>query len=115
MTYRILTRYIGANSSSLHVKSTKSKSINSRQRKNNPLSTIHYPLLQAIRLPFPAYKSFHRLILCQPKIVVKYSRFPVSVFGSLPEFPFIISRARSEEHTSELQSHGQFVCRLLLK
>src|SRR5690242_20946226 len=42
--------------------------------------------------------------------------------GSLPSTkntyelaPFVMSRERSEEHTSELQSHVNLVCRLLLE
>src|SRR2546427_4746568 len=37
------------------------------------------------------------------------SRFP------LPRFPPISSHTRSEEHTSELQSQSNLVCRLLLE
>src|SRR5260221_6657921 len=32
----------------------------------------------------------------------------------LPAFDHVIARRRSEEHTSELQSHSDLVCRLLL-
>src|SRR5258708_29249913 len=43
----------------------------------------------------------------------------VTPFGLLAEFtwvsPLISSEARSEEHTSELQSPDHFVCRLLLE
>src|SRR5690625_5507329 len=79
MTYRILTRYSGGNCSSLHVKSTKSKSINSRQRKNNPLSTIHYLHLLSTIHYFKLFVShFQR------------TKAPIA--------------SRSQEHTSELQS-----------
>src|SRR5690625_6102810 len=33
----------------------------------------------------------------------------------ITETPFVILRKRSEEHTSELQSRGHLVCRLLLE
>src|SRR5439155_22255424 len=35
--------------------------------------------------------------------------------GEYPEDPFVKIGARSEEHTSELQSRGHLVCRLLLE
>src|SRR5947207_4570605 len=35
------------------------------------------------------------------------------ITGSL--FPWCFARTRSEEHTSELQSHSDLVCRLLLE
>src|SRR5437588_8897738 len=36
-------------------------------------------------------------------------------FGRTPMIPAIVTALRSEEHTSELQSHSDLVCRLLLE
>src|SRR5438034_6492829 len=35
--------------------------------------------------------------------------------GASPRFTVFLGSARSEEHTSELQSHSDLVCRLLLE
>src|SRR3712207_8710790 len=44
------------------------------------------------------------------------ARFPLRQLGALPLLgrDIRVARARSEEHTSELQSRQYFVCRLLL-
>src|SRR5437588_8392988 len=41
--------------------------------------------------------------------------YPASALGSLPSVNFTRPLTRSEEHTSELQSHSDLVCRLLLE
>src|SRR2546427_5277758 len=41
--------------------------------------------------------------------------FRASDFGVLSDFDIRISKERSEEHTSELQSQSNLVCRLLLE
>src|SRR5688572_31781862 len=46
----------------------------------------------------------HRSILCHP-----------SIFLDACEHPRTLGRTRSEEHTSELQSQSNLVCRLLLE
>src|SRR5437588_2181861 len=38
-----------------------------------------------------------------------------SAFAAAPASPSLPGRKRSEEHTSELQSHSDLVCRLLLE
>src|SRR3954466_16431974 len=40
---------------------------------------------------------------------------PASVYRALATAPALALRNRSEEHTSELQSHDNLVCRLLLE
>src|SRR5260221_8095317 len=44
-----------------------------------------------------------------------HTRFVIVRFGSADERIFLGNRIRSEEHTSELQSHSDLVCRLLLE
>src|SRR6266508_5810175 len=50
-----------------------------------------------------------------------FSRVPLGPARSVPRptclisFPIAVRRLRSEEHTSELQSRGHLVCRLLLE
>ena len=48
------------------------------------------PLLLIRKLP--AHKGLHGLILCQSQNVVKMGCLPVAIFGTLPEFAFIITR-----------------------
>src|SRR5437870_9010928 len=43
------------------------------------------------------------------------NRAALSVCGRRPWVGIVIACARSEEHTSELQSRGHLVCRLLLE
>src|SRR5690625_7034953 len=53
------------------------------------------------------YDYFRRLAILSSAIWI------ICLTISPPTFP--LSRARSEEHTSELQSRGHLVCRLLLE
>src|SRR5260221_9898411 len=53
-----------------------------------------------------------------PKISVMFLSYGFSSVGPFREYIHIIHarfRGRSEEHTSELQSHSDLVCRLLLE
>src|SRR5260370_2337560 len=50
--------------------------------------------------------------ITQPKFV-DWSKKPVRIPAMLPQIG--LPEARSEEHTSELQSHLNLVCRLLLE
>src|SRR5690625_5879240 len=55
---------------------------------------------------------------CAEPLLVESSGRPASaavVMGFLPELWGRSGRQRSEEHTSELQSRGHLVCRLLLE
>src|SRR5260221_5450250 len=45
----------------------------------------------------------------------KYSAHPDKETGMWKVRPHMVGRRRSEEHTSELQSHSDLVCRLLLE
>src|SRR5699024_2724079 len=45
----------------------------------------------------------------------RYSELAYGVFAGRPAFSVHIERGRSEEHTSELQSRFELVCRLLLE
>src|SRR5690625_6467318 len=86
---------------------------------------------QAVRPRVLVPLSWVRILAAQPSFcgsssVVEYHLAKVEVAGSNPVFrlnlfPIYImsifwrhSQVRSEEHTSELQSRGQLVCRLLL-
>src|SRR5260221_10264191 len=44
----------------------------------------------------------------------KFVEWPPTTFAQ-PDSPIVIGILRSEEHTSELQSHSDLVCRLLLE
>src|SRR5436190_9300304 len=63
---------------------------------------------------FP-YTTLFRSVLCSPG-----QRFPArcrhrAAAPASSEIPGKLGFARSEEHTSELQSHSDLVCRLLLE
>src|SRR5690242_21181993 len=62
-----------------------------------------------VRKIIDAEKSTFRL---SPSVKMPLSRTPKSRFQSASE---AFSISRSEEHTSELQSHVNLVCRLLLE
>src|SRR5260221_7445573 len=87
---------------------------------------LHHPVFA--NHPFPSRRQIGRFFgdfrptyfpdfgLC------RRSRFFVMIFGALslhPKIPFpaagLEREIRSEEHTSELQSHSDLVCRLLLE
>src|SRR5260370_7520929 len=50
-----------------------------------------------------------------PPPLAKNASKPKTDRSSLPQIPIFKDVARSEEHTSELQSHLNLVCRLLLE
>src|SRR5207237_10370033 len=87
--------------------------------------SAHASLLSDIRLLAPAEPS---KIVCVgrnyaahaaelgnelPKEPLIFLKPSTSVIG--PEEPIVLTKFRSEEHTSELQSHLNLVCRLLLE
>src|SRR5438067_7300511 len=49
------------------------------------------------------------------KLQYDYGRMLAEPYNSYPVFDFFITANRSEEHTSELQSRFDLVCRLLLE
>src|SRR5947207_15392149 len=60
--------------------------------------------------------SLHDALPILPAGVIRPILFPPSsVNQRLPSRPAAIALGRSEEHTSELQSHSDLVCRLLLE
>src|SRR5437773_3900830 len=81
-----------------------------------PRSTL-FPYTTLFRSNFPACREF-------VEMVFGMSRTPVERSGNLtdgmpassePAGSFYWGPRRSEEHTSELQSHHDLVCRLLLE
>src|SRR5690625_6192199 len=74
---------------------------------NPPIIVIHGNQTAAVPNHYVRYleKTFRRVLDLQGT--------PVRVEFKSSENPF--SRVRSEEHTSELQSRGHLVCRLLLE
>src|SRR5690625_6664615 len=72
-----------------------------------------YAIMSALSLLlFRAFKKFVHVVLgdyIRPKMRVK------QVLFRLFAFPARMIHRRSEEHTSELQSRGHLVCRLLLE
>src|SRR5438034_3102818 len=70
-----------------------------------PIASAHSPTLVESELPKPTVGRLRASI----RITA------TSVLGSVPTTLAVNSRLRSEEHTSELQSHSDLVCRLLLE
>src|SRR5438874_13064754 len=69
---------------------------------------------------FPYTTLFRSTLACQlhslPPILHKPNRKPIPNYSKGPGvFPSGLCRIRSEEHTSELQSRRDLVCRLLLE
>src|SRR5436190_15831877 len=75
---------------------------------------------------FP-YTTLFRFSICQAAAMVGFiltqdeaglfavaAAFGLGVSGIIPAY-VVVLRDRSEEHTSELQSHSDLVCRLLLE
>src|SRR5438034_5542337 len=56
------------------------------------------------------FLSFY--FLCSNPVIEPVHHFPLSLEGKLVS---AVEKQRSEEHTSELQSHSDLVCRLLLE
>src|SRR2546421_6767279 len=69
-----------------------------------------------IRRP-PRSTLFPYTTLFRSRVVVLLPGVPREMHGLLVEqvLPRIVARQRSEEHTSELQSRSDLVCRLLLE
>src|SRR5260221_4379418 len=70
---------------------------------------------------FPYTTLFRSLLLAIGVTLASGDRVGVGVISTFPQAqthtrsPIRVSFARSEEHTSELQSHSDIVCRLLLE
>src|SRR5437773_8898217 len=68
--------------------------------------------------PPPRSTLFPYTTLFRSRIVAVHRpclRVPEARLGPIAKSPCCSSRSRSEEHTSELQSHHDLVCRLLLE
>src|SRR5690625_5447091 len=78
-----------------------------------PISTL-FPYTTLFRSPLPPASESGRPIISIASIPTVDSRGTVgwSRYHLVPSIP---SSSRSEEHTSELQSRGHLVCRLLLE
>src|SRR5690625_5330912 len=59
------------------------------------------------------FATFRETAVC--KLVNDVARPKLFSFASLAIIPVPVPTSRSEEHTSELQSRGHLVCRLLLE
>src|SRR5437773_12202610 len=70
-----------------------------------PYTTLFRSLVTTTSSAWPMYRR-----PCSMTTIVPSSRYPTPWPDSLPS-----RRTRSEEHTSELQSHHDLVCRLLLE
>src|SRR5436190_4677823 len=88
-----------------------------------PRSTLFpYTTLFRSRVRFLCWSAALRLGLLQERRLCRFPRRGVAEHSSFRkdrECPvlswLLIARVRSEEHTSELQSHSDLVCRLLLE
>src|SRR5438132_4480936 len=76
-----------------------------------PISTL-FPYTTLFRSPVPPAKSRHQsIVLPHPREM----KVPPAVSRDEGRGTRDEERPRSEEHTSELQSHSDLVCRLLLE
>src|SRR5438034_8167006 len=84
------------------------------------------PVFPGTRVSFPAPCLFFLEHACLLRTHACFSRNTRVFYGPMRVFPgtrmsftgpcmFFEKHARSEEHTSELQSHSDLVCRLLLE
>src|SRR5438034_3995721 len=72
---------------------------------------------------FPYTTLFRSIELPNPKLELRPGMYAIVKIGIerkedallVPVEALVTERARSEEHTSELQSHSDLVCRLLLE
>src|SRR5260370_27820157 len=70
---------------------------------------------RADRFPVPAFAGEGHL-MCSPSVFgVTSSMFPSGALRDQNRLDVGVQFVRSEEHTSELQSHLNLVCRLLLE
>src|SRR5439155_17750911 len=67
------------------------------------------------RFARPGYDATLRILLRPPRPAVQPARHLVPHPGFDQRRPLHLAAVRSEEHTSELQSRGHLVCRLLLE
>src|SRR5438034_8609074 len=84
-----------------------------------PRSTL-FPYTTLFRSPKEALQIFASTEIVMTDLMVKaWGKYDRAVYSSDstadPRFAHPITRLRSEEHTSELQSHSDLVCRLLLE
>src|SRR2546430_4479073 len=84
-----------------------------RSRHKNKKSTSHRFFFLMIRRP-PRSTLFPYTTLFRSPHFINTSGYPVPAYVLL-EVGFRLSPGRSEEHTSELQSQSNLVCRLLLE
>src|SRR5688572_31060002 len=75
-----------------------------------PRSTL-FPYTTLFRSTTPATTT----ALCLGACVASCTLSPVTIAWHAPVTSLIVTNARSEEHTSELQSQSNLVCRLLLE
>src|SRR5260221_10901103 len=67
------------------------------------------------RSPLFPYTTLFRSLGLEGKFSVYHCAAVAMIDGEASEPQFSDTRVRSEEHTSELQSHSDLVCRLLLE
>src|SRR5437867_8581909 len=69
-----------------------------------------------INSSYPLYKNnFVKIFLIHPKTIMRWTAPSDSRYRALAGRRHYVQQARSEEHTSELQSPYDLVCRLLLE
>src|SRR5260221_3836440 len=76
-----------------------------------PRSTL-FPYTTLFRSPVNSLMTFARMLV--PRLIQNKTGEPVRVCPRIMRIYFLFA-GRSEEHTSELQSHSDLVCRLLLE
>src|SRR5438034_8486615 len=80
------------------------------------LSSTLFPYTTLFRSKTVLQIEFSPSPLSEREAVLKQQGYPViSILGSSNARNVEVSAPRSEEHTSELQSHSDLVCRLLLE
>src|SRR5260370_25459081 len=80
---------------------------------NDTATTEIYTL--SLHDALPIYECRHYLIIAANACIRSASAGALAAAASLSRLTPIVFNARSEEHTSELQSHLNLVCRLLLE
>src|SRR5260370_14037012 len=61
------------------------------------------------------FRPLHALAVTTAQRLPAYPEIPSVAESGLPDYDVVAWHGRSEEHTSELQSHLNLVCRLLLE